>query len=452
MPSAQTFSSLELETLRIEMMMDPAETLESALELSAEASYEEAFALIRQLPRMEILELFNDFSVGAYLLAQLVLYQQLDNPFEQHVDQNRNKTEWEVCVQGDFSASPLGDEALNSWISNLGGTVVSELKSEGAILLLGEGYEELPELTGQTPIALEQHLLDVHNQFVIAKTSAQECEGLLHQLRSERKADQFQALEELDRVGSYFPQLLPRITFLRIFSDDGDVKHAARNAFQRAAPWILKLHIDMLIERSWGYYKLDQPRHYAQRMVELALAIPMDVAFFENVCRENQEHEYPQIDSLYLRSVQNRVGVRGKHLYSFLSEMVHCFDGLNSLDLADNELTSVPLGITSLKTLEELELESNEINHIPPEIGDLSKLIRLTLNSNQLSSIPESIGRLSNLEVLDLRYNQLEVLPENIFELQNLKQLDLAKNPVCEQEDYISELKTALANTSVTLE
>ena len=341
--------------------MNPTEALSEALELAEEASYEEALTSIRRLPRSEILSLFNEFEVGAYLLAQSALFQELDNPFEHYIQRRGKLTGFEVHVLGCFNASPLGDEALHSWIEEIGGTVVSEIKSEATVLLLGEGFEELPEVTEDTAIALEQHLLDAHNQFMSSRIAPKDRDDLLTLLRSKDEADQLLAFSKMNSEGCYNSRLLPRITYLRIFSQNGDVKHEARNAFQRSAPLGLKLHVEMLIEHLWGYYKLDRPRHFAQRLVELALALPMDVAFFEEVCGECRK-----IDSLYLRSLQNRVGFRAKHLGSFLSEMITCFKGLKSLDLTENEIASVPKSIALLRDLEELRLESNE-NWLNPE-------------------------------------------------------------------------------------
>ena len=56
---------------------------------------------------------------------------------------------------------------------------------------------------------------------------------------------------------------------------------------------------------------------------------------------------------------------------------------------------------------------------------ELSALQTLDLSDNQLTTLPESIGKLTNLQELNLGYNQLTTLPESIGQLTNLQELYL---------------------------
>ena len=101
---------------------------------------------------------------------------------------------------------------------------------------------------------------------------------------------------------------------------------------------------------------------------------------------------------------------------------------LKMLNLAFNELQSVPSSISSLKNLMYLNLGNNKIHSISESIGELHDLKQLYLQSNSFSTLPSSIEKLKNLEVLDLSSNRFEELPSFIGNLVNLKQLYLAGN------------------------
>jgi tetratricopeptide (TPR) repeat protein len=77
----------------------------------------------------------------------------------------------------------------------------------------------------------------------------------------------------------------------------------------------------------------------------------------------------------------------------------------------------------------------------------VSNLQTLDLAANQLSTLPESIGQLNNLQTLNLNYNHLGTLPESIGQLHNLQILDLSSNPKLfpyDSELVEEELKTFL--------
>ncbi|MCL1601404.1 MAG: cell wall-binding repeat-containing protein [Actinomycetia bacterium] len=103
-------------------------------------------------------------------------------------------------------------------------------------------------------------------------------------------------------------------------------------------------------------------------------------------------------------------------------------DNLVSLQLAENQLTSIPSQIGDLDILNWLYLGENQLTSIPPQIIGLSSLTWLILSGNQLASLPAEIGWLSNLTTLGLSRNELTSLPVEIGGLSNLTHLYINGN------------------------
>ena len=111
-----------------------------------------------------------------------------------------------------------------------------------------------------------------------------------------------------------------------------------------------------------------------------------------------------------------------------LPEAIAQLSNLSLLDLSDNQLTRLPEAIAQLSNLSWLNLSDNQLTTLPEAIAQLSNLNVLYLSDNQLTRLPEAIAQLSNLRVLDLRNNQLTTLPEAIKQLSQLEKLDLRGN------------------------
>lgn len=88
---------------------------------------------------------------------------------------------------------------------------------------------------------------------------------------------------------------------------------------------------------------------------------------------------------------------------------------LISLDLGNNELLTLPSSIALLTNLEKLYISNNQITALPPEIGQLTKLRTLSASSNNLTTLPPEIKLLTKLNSLDLRFNMLPI-PIEILE------------------------------------
>lgn len=79
---------------------------------------------------------------------------------------------------------------------------------------------------------------------------------------------------------------------------------------------------------------------------------------------------------------------------------------LESLELRENLLRSLPASISKLIKLERLDLGDNEIEVLPPHLGQLPALQELWLDHNQLQRLPPEIGLLTNLMCLDVSENK----------------------------------------------
>jgi Leucine-rich repeat (LRR) protein len=112
-----------------------------------------------------------------------------------------------------------------------------------------------------------------------------------------------------------------------------------------------------------------------------------------------------------------------------LPESIAGLTQLEILNLSDNQLTALPQAIDRLTQLKNLNLAGNELISLPESIGELTALKILNLSYNKtLNALPESIGRLTQLEILNLSDNELTTLPESIGGLTALKELNLFRN------------------------
>ena len=78
-----------------------------------------------------------------------------------------------------------------------------------------------------------------------------------------------------------------------------------------------------------------------------------------------------------------------------------------------------------------LNLNHNTWKTLPPELCDFSNtLISLEMKNNQLTSLPESIGSLIMLQRLDVSLNQIESIDGGIGQCVRLRRLNVSKNRI----------------------
>ena len=102
----------------------------------------------------------------------------------------------------------------------------------------------------------------------------------------------------------------------------------------------------------------------------------------------------------------------------------------------------LPTEIFKLEKLDTLDVSNNCLSSLPPTFAQLSSLRTLSLRKNQLVHFGQGeIGQLTNLETLDVRNNHLESLP--ISEILNLPHL---KGVSCQGNSSLFDPPREIAN------
>ena len=121
----------------------------------------------------------------------------------------------------------------------------------------------------------------------------------------------------------------------------------------------------------------------------------------------------------------------GHNLLTAVPDSLGDLDGLSDfLYLHDNRLASLPASLQGLSKLRYLNISENAFEIFPDCVCGMASLIELRASDNAFISLPDSVGRLSGLRELHLRNNRLTSLPKTIGALRELRQIDLRGNPL----------------------
>ncbi|PKM60716.1 MAG: hypothetical protein CVU99_06745 [Firmicutes bacterium HGW-Firmicutes-4] len=102
-------------------------------------------------------------------------------------------------------------------------------------------------------------------------------------------------------------------------------------------------------------------------------------------------------------------------------------DYVTNLAAAGKGITTIE-GIGQLKNLTTLDLSNNNISSLPDELGSLTKLTGLNLSSNNINTVPDAFYLLTELTNLNMAGNSLTGLSDKIGYLVKLKTLNLNGN------------------------
>jgi Leucine-rich repeat (LRR) protein len=104
-----------------------------------------------------------------------------------------------------------------------------------------------------------------------------------------------------------------------------------------------------------------------------------------------------------------------------LSTYIGLLQNLQTLNLSNNLLTSIPSELGLLQHLHMLRLNFNHLTSIPSELGLLQKLRHLYLHFNKLTSIPYELGNIKKLKYIDIGQNPITYIPDEIYKIPGIK-------------------------------
>ncbi|ELP86979.1 podocan precursor, putative, partial [Entamoeba invadens IP1] len=114
---------------------------------------------------------------------------------------------------------------------------------------------------------------------------------------------------------------------------------------------------------------------------------------------------------------------------------------LRHLDLNANQFTSFPVQISNLTTLEELQMIQNQLTEIPDCIGNLTNLQRISFTANNLKALPKSLSKCTNINFVELTSNEFDVFPDVICDLTKVTILMMQQNNLKEIPMSIKRLE-----------
>jgi Leucine-rich repeat (LRR) protein len=151
-----------------------------------------------------------------------------------------------------------------------------------------------------------------------------------------------------------------------------------------------------------------------------------------------------------------------ENLTEFPKEIFSLANSLEVLDLSNNQLTTLPDELGSLKRLKILFLTNNHFESIPailaacPQLEMISfKSNKLThvgenvlpirtrwliLTDNKIATLPDSMGKLAHLRKFAFAGNQLHKLPDSMKNCTNLELMRLSANQLTMLPDWLFQL------------
>jgi Leucine-rich repeat (LRR) protein len=125
-----------------------------------------------------------------------------------------------------------------------------------------------------------------------------------------------------------------------------------------------------------------------------------------------------------LRSLQ-LVGVK---LTELPPEVPSSLPGLETLNISNNQLTTLPDALVYLTSLTRLSVLGNRLESLPDRIGLLCSLKRVEISNNRLRYLPDTFAALTLMERLDLESNCIRLLPENLHYMSRLVSINVNRN------------------------
>nr|XP_040039296.1 DISP complex protein LRCH3 isoform X3 [Gasterosteus aculeatus aculeatus] len=125
-----------------------------------------------------------------------------------------------------------------------------------------------------------------------------------------------------------------------------------------------------------------------------------------------------------------------------LSELpldVCLFVSLESLNLYQNCVRSLPDSLLNLQALTYLNLSRNQLSVLPVVVCSLPLKVLIACN-NKLVSLPEEVGQLRQLTELDVSCNEIRTLPCQVGQLEALRDLNIRRNHLVRLPPELADL------------
>lgn len=117
--------------------------------------------------------------------------------------------------------------------------------------------------------------------------------------------------------------------------------------------------------------------------------------------------------------------------FAITDEQWSTFVNLEYLNLKNDHLNEIPLGITKIKSLKTIDLSGNDFTSLPEEFSNLTNLEEIYLNDEKNMNLPKTLStlaKLPKLKSLHLENDNLSKLPSEILAFKNLENLYLNQN------------------------
>lgn len=114
---------------------------------------------------------------------------------------------------------------------------------------------------------------------------------------------------------------------------------------------------------------------------------------------------------------------------------------LKSLIFYENAFEEIPVALADLKELKHLDFYKNRLKQIPDFVGDMEEINQLFLSYNSIGEIPDTLRNLKQLRYFYIHHNELHFLPEWITEMDSIERLGVGYNHLLELPD-LSKMKS----------
>ena len=125
---------------------------------------------------------------------------------------------------------------------------------------------------------------------------------------------------------------------------------------------------------------------------------------------------------------------------AILPDSIYDLDKIETFDLSNRGIKSIPTEIECLTSLKSLNLSGNEISELPWGIAQLKELREIYISYNRIPEFPNVLCRLKYLEVIYLDSNHIKKIPATIHVLQLLREFHLANNRIIDIQSEIGSL------------